>query len=98
MMVERFMHQMSRHACLALLLALLFSHTSVAVHAAVHEMGDSVECQLCSSSGNVMPPASSAENEDLRWNHEPVIASASPVLPCVNRVAPLGQRGPPPLH
>ena len=97
-MVERQMHRISRHACLALLLALLISHTSVAVHAAVHEMGDSVECQLCSSFGNVGPLATSGDDERPSWQHEAPPESVCRVVPDAHRAAPPGQRGPPHRH
>ena len=98
MKVERYMHRMSHHACLALLLALLISHTSVAVHAAVHEMGDSVECQLCSSFGNVAPAATAGDDESLPWQHEAPAEFFSRVVPETHRAAPPGQRGPPHRH
>jgi hypothetical protein len=98
MKVERYMHRISRHACLALLLALLISHTSVAVHAAVHEMGDSVECQLCSSFGNVAPVATAGDDDCLSWQREVPAESVGRAVPNTHRVAPPGQRGPPHRH
>jgi hypothetical protein len=98
MKVERYMHRISRHACLALLLALLISHTSVAVHAAVHEMGDSVECQLCSSFGNVAPVATAGDDDCLSWQREVPAESVGRAVPDTHRVAPPGQRGPPHRH
>ena len=42
-----------RNVCLAILLALLVGHASVALHAATHVEQGAAECEICSSYGDL---------------------------------------------
>lgn len=89
------MPNFSRIACLALLLGIFLGHTSVAVHAAVHDTGDSVECQLCSSFGNASPAITAEPGGDTLHGVVGIPENATRTQPVTRTVAPCGQRGPP---
>lgn len=89
------MQYATRHLCLAVLLALLVGHASFAVHAASHDLGEAVDCQLCISYGD----ASEALAHDP--GHGAIPHANVPTLypgadaPAVQAVYAFSQRGPP---
>lgn len=92
------MRTTAHHISLALLIAVLIGHASVAVHAATHISGDTTDCDLCISYGNATETLSEQQDNDVRPVHD------THVLPreCEALAPPLPtsvhQRGPPPVH
>lgn len=83
---------------LAILLALLVGHASVAVHAATHGSGDTAECELCITYND------SSDALDARHEHGvlPVldsrVLSAASVWHAPQLATSVHQRGPPVIH
>lgn len=93
--VENFMFKFSRQICIALLLTVVLGHTSVAVHAAVHDNDDSIECQLCSSFGNAAPALAVAGSGADLQHFADTGQDPHTVDPASCSVSPYRQRGPP---
>lgn len=83
------------HLVLALLIALLIGHASVAVHAASHVASDFAECKLCISYGDSSEALDSVPEQGVRAVlAEPVTLAASAAT-FSRRILPYFQRGPP---
>lgn len=85
----------SRHICLAVLLGLLVSHASIAVHAATHVSGDSADCELCLSYGDSPGVVATAHEQRLpdgrgQQLSDPLVSSLD-----TRQVVSFRPRGPP---
>jgi hypothetical protein len=89
----------TRHSIgLAVLLALLIGHVSVAVHAATHASGDTAECDLCITYNDSSEALATHHDHDLAWAVE---AHASPLgedWHGPGLTTSIHQRGPPSIH
>ena len=83
------------HLVLALLIALLIGHASVAVHAASHVASDFAGCELCISYDDSSQALDSVPDQGVR----PVLAEPVPLAASTatfsRKTLPYFQRGPP---
>ena len=89
------MQNVTRHLCLAVLLALLVGHASFAVHAASHGVGEAVDCELCISYGDASEALAQDPEHEVRPRADARTRQPVADEPATTAVYAFSQRGPP---
>jgi hypothetical protein len=83
---------------LAILLALILGHASVAVHAAAHETGDLSECKLCIAYGDASETLDSFQEHGVPPVVDTHVLLVGTIWQTPRPRSIFHQRGPPVIH
>ncbi len=88
----------ARHISIALLLAVIIGHASVAAHAVTHVSADAAECELCISYGDTPGALVEKHAHCVRPVHNTHILPLDINGPAPRLSTSNHQRGPPQIH
>ena len=85
----------TRHVCLAILMALLIGHFGMAVHASTHAIGEASDCELCLSYNDSSETLTAFPEHGVAPAKEAAESINSPEIAARRGWSPFLQRDPP---